>query len=52
MRDAQRLAIPHLAVLPCLALTFFLGPVGFLVYFLIRATLRGTVTAAESSDDE
>jgi hypothetical protein len=49
LRDAQRLAIPHLAVLPCLVLTFFLGPVGLLVYFLVRATLRGTVAATESS---
>jgi hypothetical protein len=52
VRDAQRLDIPHLAVLPCLALTFFLGPIGLLLYFLIRATLRGTVTAEESSIEE
>jgi len=52
VRDAQRLDIPHLAVLPCLALTFFLGPMGLLLYFLVRATLRGTVTAAESSAEE
>jgi len=52
VRDAERLDIPHLAVLPCLALTFFLGPVGLLVYFLIRATLRGTATASESSVEE
>jgi hypothetical protein len=51
VRDAQRLAIPHLAVLPCLALTLFLGPVGLLLYFFIRATLRGTVTATEFSDE-
>lgn len=52
VRDAERLAIPHLAVLPCLALTFFLGPVGLLLYFLIRATIRGTVTASESAAEE
>jgi hypothetical protein len=52
VRDAQRLDIPHLAVLPCLALTFFLGPIGLLLYFLIRATLRATVTAEESSIEE
>ena len=51
VRDAQRLALPHLAVLPCLVLTFFLGPVGLLAYFLVRATMRGAVTAVEVSDE-
>jgi len=50
VRDAQRLALPHLAVLPCLALTFFAGPVGLLAYFLVRATMRGAVSAAEISE--
>ena len=51
VRDAQRLALPHLAVLPCLALTLFAGPVGLLAYFLVRATMRGAVGAAEISGE-
>jgi hypothetical protein len=35
-RDAQRAGIPHLAILPCLLLSFLLGPAGLLLYWLIR----------------
>jgi hypothetical protein len=35
-RDAQRHSIPHLVVLPCLIMTFMLGPIGLLFYFAIR----------------
>ena len=35
-RDAQRHGIPHLAVIPCLIMTFMLGPIGLLFYFAIR----------------
>lgn len=40
VRDAQRLGIPHMMVVPCLILTFLVGPLGFLCYMLIRATRR------------
>lgn len=36
VRDAQRLGIPHLYVVPCLVLTFLIGPVGLLAYFTVR----------------
>lgn len=36
VRDAQGQGIHHMAVVPCLPLTFMLGPIGLLVYFLIR----------------
>ena len=36
VRDAQRVGIPHLAVVPCLALTFILGPIGLCLYLLLR----------------
>jgi hypothetical protein len=36
VRDAQKHRIPHLALIPSLILTFLFGPVGFLVYLLIR----------------
>ena len=34
--DAQRNQIPHLVVIPCLLMTFMLGPIGLLFYFAIR----------------
>lgn len=40
VRDAQRLRIHHLLVVPCLVLTFLFGPLGLLLYFVLRATLR------------
>lgn len=40
VRDAQRLRIPHLAVIPCLVLTFLFGPAGLLLYFGVRAARR------------
>lgn len=36
VRDASRLGVPHLLVVPCLILTFLLGPVGLLAYLLLR----------------
>jgi len=35
-RDARERGIPHLLVLPCLALTFLFGPGGWLLYMAIR----------------
>ena len=40
VRDAQRVGLHHLLVVPCLALTFLFGPVGLLLYFILRAALR------------
>ena len=37
VRDARERGIPHLLVLPCLALTFLFGPAGWLLYFGIRS---------------
>ena len=34
-RDAQRNGLPHLVVIPCLIMTFMLGPIGLLFYFAI-----------------
>jgi hypothetical protein len=36
VRDSQRHQIPHLVVIPCLVMTFMLGPIGLLFYFAIR----------------
>jgi hypothetical protein len=40
VRDARRLALPHLLVVPCLVLTFLFGPLGLLLYFGLRGLLR------------
>ncbi|HWW77519.1 MAG TPA: ABA4-like family protein [Pyrinomonadaceae bacterium] len=40
VRDAQRVGLHHLAVVPCLVLTFLFGPVGLLLYFALRAAVR------------
>ena len=36
VRDSQRHGIHHLLVVPCLVLTFWAGPAGLLLYFLMR----------------
>ena len=36
VRDAQKKGISHWFVVPCLVLTFMLGPIGFLLYSILR----------------
>lgn len=36
VRDAQSRGIPHVLVLPSLALTFLFGPAGWLLYLILR----------------
>lgn len=43
--DAQARGVPHLAVVPCLVLTFMFGPAGWLAYLGVRAALGRTGTA-------
>jgi len=45
VRDAQRRGVPHAALVPALALTFLVGPVGLLVYFGVRRAF-GTAPVA------
>jgi hypothetical protein len=42
VRDSIERRIPHLAVIPCLALTFMFGPAGWLTYQLIRKAFART----------
>jgi hypothetical protein len=49
VRDAQRRGVPHLALVPALALTFLVGPVGLLVYFGVRAAFGSTSSATSFS---
>jgi len=43
VRDAGQLGLPHAFVIPCLLLTFLFGPIGLVLYFVLRSTLRGFV---------
>ena len=36
VKDAQGKGVSHWFVIPCLVLTFLLGPIGFLLYHIIR----------------
>jgi hypothetical protein len=36
-RDSRAQGIPHVLLLPCLALTFMFGPMGWLLYVAMRA---------------
>jgi hypothetical protein len=44
VRDSQRHDIPHLVVIPCLLMTFLLGPIGLLFYFIIRTAKLKDIT--------
>lgn len=49
-RTARTEGIPHLLILPCLALTFLFGPAGFLAFLILRAgfTTRARMTGASA----
>ena len=36
VRDAKKFLIPKIILIPCLILTYFTGPVGLLIYWLLR----------------
>lgn len=43
VRDARRHGVPHLLMVPCLLLTFLLGPIGLLAYMAVRLRWAGTL---------
>lgn len=47
VRDAERRGINHWLIVPCLFFTLMLGPVGLLMYFILRGVLRKTLTTEE-----
>lgn len=47
-RDARRRGMNHLALIPCLLLTFMAGPVGLLLYFILRRQWRIETSLPES----
>jgi hypothetical protein len=48
-RDAARRGIPHWMVVPCLVLTFMLGPAGWLLYLIIRSVRDARVDMAPAA---
>ena len=46
VRDGQRLAIPHVLLIPCLVLTFLMGPAGLVLYLLLRLGLKKALAAS------
>jgi hypothetical protein len=48
VRDSQQHGIPHLVVIPCLIMTFMLGPIGLLFYFVIRSAKLRNLAVAEA----
>jgi hypothetical protein len=49
VRDAGRLGIPHLLVVPCLVLSFLFGPAGLLLYGIVRAVRTRRVLVDEAA---
>ncbi|GAB3297049.1 ABA4-like family protein [Hymenobacter tenuis] len=47
--DARRRGVPHLLLVPCLLLTFLFGPVGLLLYSLVRRFYGRDVATSASS---
>ncbi|GAB2792832.1 hypothetical protein HNQ93_003661 [Hymenobacter luteus] len=48
-RDARRRGVPHLLLVPCLLLTFMLGPVGLLLYSWVRRFYGAAATSGSSA---
>ncbi len=49
VRDARRHSIHHGWVIPCLALTLMLGPLGLLLYLALRAALKRDLSLDEGT---
>jgi hypothetical protein len=48
VQDARKLEIPHLVVIPCLVGTFFAGPIGLLLYLLLRMIMKRRIGMEEN----
>jgi hypothetical protein len=48
IRDAQKRGISHWFVIPCLVLTFLLGPIGFLLYCILRLVIPNKNATGET----
>jgi len=50
VRDSVRLGINHFIVIPCLILTFMLGPIGLFLYLVLRLIIKRRITLKEKYD--
>ena len=50
VRDSQRRGIPHLLVVPALAITFLFGPAGLLLYLTIRSLRSGRTSSQVATE--
>ncbi|RBP49688.1 ABA4-like family protein [Arenicella xantha] len=48
LRDSKRHGIPHFWIVPCLLLTFMLGPVGLLSYLILRLIINRMTSLDEN----
>jgi hypothetical protein len=48
IRDSHRHQVPHLVMIPCLVMTFMLGPIGLLFYLAIRTAKTRQVSVEAS----
>jgi hypothetical protein len=49
VRDAKRVGIPHLAIIVPVLLTFAAGPLGLMLYLLMRLVWKKRFTLAEEA---
>jgi hypothetical protein len=49
-RDALRRGVPHWLVVPCLLATLMVGPVGLLLYVLLRFSSKRVLEYDEAGD--
>ena len=47
-RDAQRRGVPRLLLVPCLVVTLMMGPIGLLLYLLVRFFRTGVIEYDEA----
>ena len=48
VRDARRHGVPHVLVIPCLLMTFLLGPIGLLAYWSCCAPQKTRTLAVDT----
>jgi hypothetical protein len=51
VEDSARTGVSHWLVIPCLVLTFLLGPIGLLLYFVLRTAammIKGTTSPTQA----
>lgn len=51
VRDAQRRGVPHTLVVLCLVATLMVGPIGLLLYVLVRFFSKRVLEYEETGDD-